>query len=274
MTRLVPLIVLLLLLLLPAASVLAGDLPQVLQPNTTAYSASEIAALTQAIGTLTEALNDYDMASRCYFSAGDWSSRDFAAYTAGVLSGKGYETVLVSGDGWPDGTHTWVLVGVPLGSSNIAWIPVEASPNQGHSQQILGTIPSTTNAAGSVLYKVAYLGFSDVLQLPPNLPPIAKIRRPDPSVEVGDGVRFMAIGSSDSDGEIVLYQWSFGDGETAISSIWSVRHEFEEAGEYVVSLTAIDNCGKNATTNITLNVVEAEEWEASSSSSGGCGCGG
>ena len=87
MSRLFPLIVL--LFLLPVASVLAGDLPQVLQPNTTAYSPSEVGALTQAIATLTEALNDYDMASRRYFSASDWSSRDFAMYTAGVLAEQG-----------------------------------------------------------------------------------------------------------------------------------------------------------------------------------------
>ena len=125
MMRLLPLIVL--LILLPAASVLAGDMPQVLHPNTTAYSASEVAALTQAIATLSQALNDYSMASRHYFSAGDWSSRDFAMYTAGVLSEKGYETALVSSDGWPDVMHTWVLVGIPLGSKT-AWIPIEASP--------------------------------------------------------------------------------------------------------------------------------------------------
>jgi len=103
MTRLVSLIVL--LLFLPGASVLAGDLPQVLQPNTTAYSASEITALTQAIATLTVALNDYDMALRRFFSASDWSSRDFAMYTAGVLSGKGYETKIVGAHGWPDSLH-------------------------------------------------------------------------------------------------------------------------------------------------------------------------
>ena len=85
MTRLISLFV----LLLPAANVLAGDLPQVLQPNATAYSASEVAALTQAITTLTEALNDHDMASRRYFSASDWSSRDFAMYTAEILPEEG-----------------------------------------------------------------------------------------------------------------------------------------------------------------------------------------
>jgi len=103
MRRLAPLIVL--LFLLPATSVLGGDLPQVLQPNATSYTASEVTALTQAIATLTEVLNDYDMASRRYFSASDWSSRDFAMYTAGVLSEKRYETLLVSGDGWAGSLH-------------------------------------------------------------------------------------------------------------------------------------------------------------------------
>jgi len=87
MKRLLSLIVL--LLFLSAVSALAGDLPQVLQPNTTAYSASEVAVLTQATATLSVALNDYSMASRRTFSTSEWSSRDFAMYTAGVLTKDG-----------------------------------------------------------------------------------------------------------------------------------------------------------------------------------------
>lgn len=273
MTRLVPLIVL--LLLLPAASVLGGDLPQVLQPNTTAYSAAEVATLTQAITTLEKTLNDYNLASRRYFPD-EWGSRDFAAYTAGILSEKGYETSLVSGEGWPDGVHTWVLVGVPLGART-AWIPVEATPEAGRSQQILGHIPRSTDAAGSLWFEVAYLAFSNMIELPPNMAPVARIRAPVSAIIAGESTQFLALTSIDPDGEIVLYQWDFGDGRTRVFTTWSARHKFEEAGNYTILLTVIDNRGKRSvTTSMSLRVgKEGEEEEATSSSSGGgCGCGG
>jgi len=271
MTRLVPLIVF--LFLLPAASVLAGDLPQVLQPNATAYSVSEVTALTQAIATLTEELNDYDMASRRYFSANDWSSRNFAMYTAGVLSGKGYETLLVSAGGWADGTHTWVLVGIPI-EGKTAWIPVEAAPEQGQAQEILGHIPSRTDAEGKMWFDEGYSAFAEATELPPNTPPVAKIRPPALIAQTNESLRFMAIDSYDPDGEIVLYKWDFGDGKTEVSSSWSVRHKFFRSGDYVVVLSIVDNLGRSTTEDVALRVVERPEEDAPAPPSGGCGCGG
>jgi len=256
--------------------VLSDELPQVLQPNTTAYSASEVARLRQAITTLEMALDDYDLGSRRYFTSNDWNSRDFAAYTAGTLSEMGYETKLVSGVGWPDGTHTWLLAGIPLGGRT-AWVPVEAAPEMGHSQQILGYIPSTTNGAGVLWFDTRYLNFTDVIELPPNLPPVAKIRPPTSAVIAGQTARFLAAGSSDPDGrEIVLYQWDFGDGKTEITTLFFVRYKFKKPGSYSITLTVIDNRGtSSATSSVTLRVAKLEEQdtEPSSSSSGGCGCG-
>lgn len=267
MTRLVP--VFLLLLLIPAASVLGGNLPQVLQPNTTAYSVSEAATLTQAIATLSDALNDYSMASRHYFSASDWSSRDFAMYTAGVLSQKGYETLLVSADGWADGMHTWVLVGTPLGSQT-AWVPVEAAPVQGHKQQVLGRIPVTTDAAGEMLFDARYIDFTEVVQLPPNIAPVARIRKPVSALVEGESSRLLAMTSVDPDGEIVLYKWDFGDGGSETSVTWTVRHVFKKPGDYTVHLIVIDSRGKTGETSLTVRVLSTAE---ANDTSGGCGCG-
>jgi len=254
--------------------VLSDELPQVLQPNETAYSASEVATLTQAITTLETTLDNYNLGSRRYFASDQWDSRDFAAYTAGILAEKSYETVLVSGAGWPDGIHTWVLVGIPL-AEKTAWVPVEASPEAGHSQQILGHIPSYTNTVGNMWFETSYLNFSEVIELPPNLPPVAKIRPPTGLVATNSRVKFLAIGSYDPDGEIVLYRWEFGDGDTETTTTWSVRHEFDERGNYTVSLIAIDNRGrKSAPTSATVRVVESDESEAEPAPSGGCGCGG
>jgi len=267
MRRLVSLIVF--LFLLPAASVLAEDLPQVLQPNTTAYSASEVASLTQAMTTLTEALNDYDMASRRSFSAGDWSSRDFAMYTAGVLSGKGYDTLLASGDGWADGVHMWVLVGVPL-AAKTAWIPVEAAPAAGDTQEILGNVPTTTDASGKLSFDTRYVRFGNVVELPPNTPPIARIRKPVSALVEGVSSRLLAMTSVDPDGEIVLYKWTFGDGDSDTALNWTMRHVFEKAADYTVHLIVVDNRGQKGGTSLTIRVLSTAE---ANDISGGCGCG-
>jgi len=254
--------------------VLSDELPQVLQPNETAYSAFGVATLTQAITALETTLDNYNLGSRRYFTSNEWNSRDFAAYTAGTLSEMGYETKLVSAACWPDGVRTWVLVGIPLGART-AWVPVEASPEAGHSQQVLGYIPSTTDGAGRLWFEGSYLNFSDVIELPPNTPPMAKIRPPAPPIEVHENLRFMAIGSSDPDGEIVLYQWDFGDGKTESSTKWTINHRFNERGSYTISLAVIDNRGrKSATTSVTIRVVSSQEPETAPPSSGGCGCGG
>jgi len=272
MTRRVLMISLSLLFLV--VPVLGGDLPRVLQPNETAYSAAEVVTLTQAIKTLETALDNYNLGSRRYFASNQWGSRDFAAYTAGTLSEMGYETVLVSGTGWPDGTHTWVLVGIPLGGKT-AWVPVEASPEAGHSQKTLGYIPSYTNEAGNLWFEVDYLDFNEVVELPPNLPPVARIRSPSGAIKAGEATRFLAIASydPDPDGEIALYQWDFGDGKTETTTTRSVYHVFYERGSQTVTLTVVDDRGMSASTSDTFFVVQIEP-EVETPSRSGCGCGG
>jgi hypothetical protein len=248
--------------------ILGDGLPQVLQPNTTAYSASEVATLTQAIATLEKALNDYNLASRHYFPD-EWTSRNFAMYTAGVLSEKGYETVLVSGVGWPEGVHTWVLVGVPLGART-SWIPIEATPEAGHSQQSLGYIPGTTDTAGKMWFDTRYVSFGNVIDLPPNIPPIARIRKPVSALVESESSRILGMTSVDPDGEIVLYRWDFGDGDSETTVTWTVRHVFSKQGDYIVHLTVTDSRGSTASTSLGVRVLSTAE---ANDTSGGCGCG-
>jgi len=249
-----------------AVPVLGEGLPQVLQPS--AYSASEAAALTQRIANLEKALADYTLGCRRMFGPDGWSSCDFAAYTAGILMGKGYKTILVSGPGWPDGVHTWVLVGLAL-DGKTAWVPVEVCPQMGRTQPILGKVPMT---AASREFDPRYLNFTGLVDLPPNMPPVAKIRPPSERISVGDIVHIFAVGSYDPDGTIVLYRWNFGDGESKTYTIWLARHTFDAPKVYKITLTVVDNRGKTATTTIALSVIIPENEEVPRVR-GGCGCG-
>lgn len=255
--------IVLLIILTAAFSVLAKELPEAVQPDVTVYSAEEQKMLMEELAALKAVLDDEQLGSKRTFAQRNWQSLDFATYTAGVLGELGYATYLASSTGWPDGTHTWVLVEISLGRK-AAWIPVEATPEVNHKQQSLGYIPHYTDDTQNLQFDERYFHYSRVEELPPNLPPVAQIQPPFRTY-AGERVAFSATGTTDPDGEIVLYHWDFGDGTgITVSTMRRIHHEFKKAGLYTIVLTAIDDGGKSATTSITRRV-RAEA---------GCGCGG
>ncbi|MBN1859366.1 PKD domain-containing protein [Candidatus Bipolaricaulota bacterium] len=218
-----------------------SDYP-VVPPADEHYSSAERALLTHAIEQLAETLRQSEFACGKY-SPAEWSSRQFAAYAQGILSRMGYVSVLV-GTEENDEEHVWLLVSILLGSGGeVAWIPVEATPDSGRPQTSLGRIPMSINAFGLAVYESPYQQFSERIELPPNMPPLPVIR-PIPSRGVlGSKVRFLGTQSRDSDGEIILWFWSFGDGGT--STDHSPEHLYVAKGTYEVSLTVIDSRGES-----------------------------
>jgi len=260
--------------ILLASTCLAGtELPVVLQPNKTVYSAAEVDALSEVIATLEGLLSTSLLASLRTFTPNEWDSGDFAAYTAGILTSVGYETVLVSGTGWEDGTHTWILVGVPVGATT-AWIPAEASPDAGRRQPTLGYIPSSRDATGDIWFEERYLGFHQVLSLPSNLPPTARIDLQTRDLDVHVRFRCSATDSYDPDGEIVLYLWNFGDGKSVTSTTGTIRYEFRTSGQFVMSLEVIDNRGtRSLTSRADVLVAALQEDIPDVRPANSCGCG-
>ena len=88
-----------------------------------------------------------------------------------------------------------------------------------------------------------------------NIPPVASFTFTPTVVTVGQAVSFDASASYDPDGEIVRYDWDFGDGTTATGAI--VTHTYTIAGDYLVSLTVTDNQGATNTVTRTVTVSEA-----------------
>jgi PKD repeat protein len=85
---------------------------------------------------------------------------------------------------------------------------------------------------------------------PTNAPPTASFTYSPPNPFVGTYVQFNANASSDSDGAIVSYSWSFGDGSTGSGpAIW---HPFLYGGSFPVTLTVQDDDG--ATNSLTRTV--------------------
>ena len=73
--------------------------------------------------------------------------------------------------------------------------------------------------------------------------------------------RFDASGSSDPDGEIVQYLWSFGDGSTGEGMIVQHGFPFAQSGggwKPVITLTVVDEDGGTSSTSKPINVVGCE----------------
>jgi PKD repeat protein len=92
---------------------------------------------------------------------------------------------------------------------------------------------------------------------PPNKPPVAAIAGPDHGLP-GETLTFSASGSSDSDGQIVKYDWNFGD--QATGSGVEVTHSYAAPGDYQVTLTVTDDGGLTgqATHPITIDPAAPE----------------
>ncbi len=234
-----------------------------LQPNESAYSADEVALLRGALDGLRVTLSSSPFACQKTFGLGGWgkwTSEQFALYTAGVLGGDGYEVRLVSAAGWSDGVHTWVLAGIPLGERT-AWIPVEASPEMGEKQVVLGRLPEDVGADGVIWFPSSYVSFTDRVEIPANRAPVARISAPDTRVSMTDYTMITANGSHDPDGSIILYVWDFGDGEPpTVTESKYASHRFAPTGTYTVVLTVVDQRGAMA--SATAEIVSVND----------CGC--
>jgi PKD repeat protein len=66
-------------------------------------------------------------------------------------------------------------------------------------------------------------------------------------------VHFDATASTD-DSEIIRYEWTFGDGDSATGAV--VDHDYDAVGEYEVTLTTTDRAGQRTSTTWTVNVTQ------------------
>ncbi|MCK4496997.1 MAG: PKD domain-containing protein [Candidatus Aenigmarchaeota archaeon] len=66
-------------------------------------------------------------------------------------------------------------------------------------------------------------------------------------------VTFSGAGSSDSDGEIVTYEWDFGDGSSPGSGV-SPTHNYYDEDRYTVTLTVTDDDGLTGSDTMSLAV--------------------
>jgi hypothetical protein len=241
-----------------------AEAPALMQPAQAGYSTAQQAALSDALTRLQGTLANTQLGSKRTLGENGWTRQTFAGYTAGTLERLGYHTAIVSAQRAGGETWVWVVVRIDLAGAT-AWIPVESLPDVDSNQRNLGRVP----LAATLVYDPAYLIYDTVVNLPPNLPPTAVIHSPLSDVVEHKADAWFSNRSTDPDGEIVLFQWTFGDSSHRPSQGIAEWHTFDEGGrEYTVQLTVTDSRGAQATAYTTVYVLTTEEYDAKS-----CGCG-
>ncbi len=86
-----------------------------------------------------------------------------------------------------------------------------------------------------------------------NISPTAKINGPY-QVKASTELQFNSAGSVDIDGEIVAYNWNFGDGQN--STLSAPTHIYNQTGTYTATLMVTDDSGATASqsTQVTVRV--------------------
>lgn len=91
---------------------------------------------------------------------------------------------------------------------------------------------------------------SATVQAAAGLPPTAQAAALPSSGTVPLTVNFSSAGSSDSDGNIVAFDWTFGDGTGAAGA--TASHTHNTAGTYSAQLRVTDNSGLSSTRSVAI----------------------
>ncbi len=115
----------------------------------------------------------------------------------------------------------------------------------------LQTIPSGMESIGLK----ALVGTQTVeanLTVSQNQNPISLFTSSPESVQAGDMIYFNGSESSDPDGRISNWEWSFGDGQLAVGE--TVSHSYQQAGVYKVTLKVTDSQGSQVSSSQSITV--------------------
>jgi len=85
-----------------------------------------------------------------------------------------------------------------------------------------------------------------------NQSPVASFTESAQAISLGESIHFDGSGSSDPDGTITSYAWTFGDGTTAAGV--AADHVYSEEGTYTVTLTVTDNDGASSSVFAEMTV--------------------
>ncbi|MBP9602809.1 MAG: PKD domain-containing protein [Chromatiaceae bacterium] len=126
--------------------------------------------------------------------------------------------------------------------------------NPSHAYATAGTFNVSLTVTDNLGKASTASATTATITAPVNQAPTAKANGPYSGV-TGTAISFSSAGSSDADGTIASYAWTFGDGGSATSA--NPSHAYAAAGTFNVSLTVTDNLGKASTASATTATITA-----------------
>lgn len=139
-------------------------------------------------------------------------------------------------------------------AEGLAFANVTIVPHEVHRYTIGSGILSGGQAAATVEIDSDGDGFFEETKTLG--PPTAAFTFSPSTISINKEINFDASQSNDADGEIVSYQWTFGDGNTSAGE--TATHAYSVAAEYVVSLAVVDNDGVVSTYSRFVQVGEGQ----------------
>jgi hypothetical protein len=108
-----------------------------------------------------------------------------------------------------------------------------------------------------VIVQVDSDGDGEYEELKTLIPPIASFTYSPSNISVNEEIDFDASQCSEVDGEIVSYQWNFGDGNTLAGK--TATHAYSAPDDYTVSLVVVDNDGVVSSHSRTIQVADVPD---------------
>lgn len=153
-------------------------------------------------------------------------------------------TLSAAGSSDPDGTISSYAWSFGDGTTGTGPSPVK-------SWGTLGTFPVTLTVTDNQGATATAQASATISSGGGNQPPHAEANGPYAGAP-GVPILFSATGSTDADGSIASYSWTFGDGGTGTGA--SPTRTYAAAGTYVATLTITDNLGATATDQAAVTI--------------------
>jgi PKD repeat protein len=185
------------------------------------------------------------------FSANTWN------YIAGVYSGSGGEQALYI-NGTKVASDTTIFYGPTAGSFNVTigdcafgWdYPWDGKLDEMRFSKIARTSQWILTSNNSMSSPETFMTIGD--EEIENYPPVANF-----TYTINElSVTFDASSSYDPDGEILVWYWSFGDGNGALGETFT--HDYFKSGTYNVTLTVVDD---NSAEDFITKSISVEKYD-------------
>ncbi|MEM7737209.1 MAG: leucine-rich repeat domain-containing protein [Deinococcota bacterium] len=137
-----------------------------------------------------------------------------------------------------------------------------ATTSQTHSYSIPGIYVPTLTVRDDSLAPNSSASFSSIIEITgENQRPSVQFLNFNEPEEDDDPQAFSFFAEAEDDGEVVRYDWDFGDGNSTTTTDPETMHVYTAPGIYLVTVTAVDDEDARASLTTTIDVVDGQIGE-------------